>query len=112
VPSRPKPQPDLAVVPPETAIGPPSALDLTRDGALVTIDNLDAAAYLLHEGNLAIHRCERLTRTRFQFVIYDPEFKADELLLKWVSSAERRYADCVQAIKSALHGFHRRNNRR
>ena len=96
-------------------IGPPSALELTGEGpegADVIISHLDAAAYLMHAGDLAIRRCDRITRTKFRFVFYDPDHKAEELLVAWVNSPERRFADCVQAIKSALHGFHRSGGRR
>jgi len=81
---------------------------LRRDGDVVILHNMDVAIYLFAK-RVPIHRAQQLNRKTHEFEFYDPEERAEPLVLEFVNKQSNlqpaEYADAQRRLKSMMHQF-------
>lgn len=78
---------------------------LERDGPNITLTDRDTAVYLhaIHRINIA--SAARMGRRGFKIVMYDPEHRAEELVIEFINSESSLFADGLRRVNKILHSF-------
>ena len=83
---------------------------LRREGSNIFLTNLDATAYLHYKG-LAIVKALKVSRFKYEFVLYDPDHLGEDLAIEFVNSDCQGFADAVRRLKNVIHKFYGRDDK-
>lgn len=78
---------------------------LERDGPNIVLTDRDTAVYLHAVHRINIASATRMGRRGHRIVMYDPDRRAEELVIQFINSESSLFADGLRRVNKILHSF-------